>query len=221
MAGEGAGDRAAVDTAVCFALDDTLLAYDREYEAVVEETLATAYDAVSEEMVEGFLAAFENAVDAMAADPYHAAMAAVGDVDGDRPDEARVESLVDALLEAEMAATSVPEAARSCITALAADEAVAVCVVTDGLPAWQREKLAHHGLADVVTTVVTSYGVGGHKESGDPYDAVREEIDAVEYVMIGDDYTDDVEAARAAGFVPIHYEDDDGPDFFGTLEALL
>ena len=39
--------------------------------------------------------------------------------------------------------------------------------------------------------------------------------------MVGDDYECDVESARAAGFVPIHYEDTDGPDFFATLRAML
>jgi len=40
--------------------------------------------------------------------------------------------------------------------------------------------------------------------------------------MVGDDYESDVEGARAAGFVPIHYEnDDDGPELFATLRAML
>ncbi len=65
-----------------------------------------------------------------------------------------------------------------------------------------------------------SYDVGGHKTDGDPYDAVRERVDAEEYVMVGDSHESDVVAAREAGFVPVQYEDAE-TDLFAILTAML
>jgi len=84
-------------------------------------------------------------------------------------------------------------------------------------PSWTTTKLSEY-----FDEVVVSYDVGGHKVDGAPYDEIRDRLDADEYVMVGDDYESDVEGARAAGFVPIHYEnDDDGPELFATLRAML
>jgi len=105
----------------------------------------------------------------------------------------------------------------------------AVCVDLDGtLVRYERSFDAvvaatltdHHGLADLVDATVVSYEVGGHKTDGDPYEAVRDRLAADEYVMVGDSYAADVEAAREAGFVPVHYEDE-GPDLFAVLKAFL
>jgi putative hydrolase of the HAD superfamily len=212
------------DTVVCFDLDGTLVRFDREYGRILTEAfdqhLADADDAAVDAYDEAFFAAFE----ALEADPYHSGVAAVAETLPDRGETANLDhdELVATIREAEYAASSVPAAARDCLGELAADPHTTLAVVTDGVGDWQRGKLDHHGLEEYFEAVVVSYDVGGHKTSGDPYDAVRDRFDADEYVMVGDDYEADVEGARSAGFVPIHYEDDDGgPDLFATLRAML
>jgi putative hydrolase of the HAD superfamily len=143
-----------------------------------------------------------------------------GAADAETLDDADVDDMVATLRDQEFAAGTVTDAARDCLDALAADGDVRTTVVTDGVGDWQRAKLAQHDLADAVDGVVVSYDVGGHKADGDPYEAVRDRVAAEEYVMVGDSYESDVEAARAAGFVPVHYEDD-GTDLFDILRAFL
>jgi putative hydrolase of the HAD superfamily len=67
---------------------------------------------------------------------------------------------------------------------------------------------------------VTAEEAGAHKPDGAPFELARERVTAEEYVMVGDDYEVDVEGARAAGFVPVHYERE-GPNFWETLLALV
>jgi putative hydrolase of the HAD superfamily len=64
--------------------------------------------------------------------------------------------------------------------------------------------------------VVASYEAGAHKPDAAPFDRLREQVAAEEYLMVGD--ASDVEGARAAGFVPIEYE---GPELWATIDALL
>ena len=139
---------------------------------------------------------------------------AVGDVDAD------IDDVVETLLVAEKRATNVPPGTRESLDALAAENPLAV--VTNGTSEFQREKLAHHDLTDYFETVVTAYDVGASKPDAAIFEAVREQIDAEEYVMVGDDYEADVEGARGAGFVPVHVEDtEDAPDFWATLQAFV
>ncbi len=213
----------ATDTVVCFDLDGTLVHFDRAYGRVLREAFEQHLSEVDEAHLDAYDEAFSAAFEAMADDPYAAGVEAVvervgedGDLNGTDHDE-----LVATIREAEYAATTVPDAARECLDELADDEHTTLAVVTDGVGDWQRGKLAHHGLEEYFEEVVVSCDVGGHKTEGAPYDEVRNLVDADEYVMVGDDYGADVEAARAAGFVPIHYEDGGGPDLFATLRAML
>ena len=218
----------ATDTVVCFDLDGTLVHFDREYGRVLAEAFERHLPTTEDEHLEAYDEAFFAAFEALETDPYHAGVSAVaerledaGEPDGD-DGELDHEEVVATIREAEYTASSVPEAARECLAELAEDPQTTLAVVTDGVGEWQRGKLGHHGLSDYFDEVVVSYEVGGHKTDGAPYDAVRERLDADEYVMVGDDYEADVEGARAAGFVPIHYEDDDdGPDLFATMRAML
>jgi putative hydrolase of the HAD superfamily len=206
-------------TAICFDLDGTLLRFDRSYRAVrravFEETLGEATPA----MLEASGTAFFDAIAACEPEPYHTAVAAAldaaeGDVDAD------IDDVVETLLVAEKRATNVPPGTRESLDALAAENPLAV--VTNGTSEFQREKLAHHDLTDYFETVVTAYDVGASKPDAAIFEAVREQIDAEEYVMVGDDYEADVEGARGAGFVPVHVEDtEDAPDFWATLQAFV
>lgn len=208
------------ETAVCFDLDGTLVQYEQGFGAILDSTfeaeLDTATDAMHEAYDEGFFAAFE----ACAPEPYHAGMRAALEAEGIETGDGRIDALVATLREREFAATTVTDATRDCLAELADDDATALVVCTDGLGDWQRAKLAHHDLRESFDEVVVSYDVGGHKTSGEPYEAIRERVDAEEYVMVGDSYESDVEAAREAGFVPVHYEDAD-TDLFAILSAML
>lgn len=205
-------------TAVCFALDYTLVSYDRQFDAIVRDALAPDFDPVPDAAVEQLLIALGDALDEQAADPYELAVEAACE---EASIDADTAALRDRLQDAELAATSVADPVREALSTLADDDGVVVCVLTNGHNEVQRAKLAHHDLDEYVAAVVTSDDADGTKKSGEPYERLRERVDADRYVMIGDDYASDVEAAREVGFVPIHYEDTDGPDFFATLSAML
>lgn len=207
------------DTVVCFDLDGTLVHFDREYERILREAFQQHVPEVEEEQLEAYDEAFFAAFTELKDGPYAAGVDAVAELLDDA--DLDHEELVATIREAEFAASSVPDAARECLDELAGDPHTKLAVVTDGVGDWQRGKLAHHGLGEYFEAVVVSYDVGGHKADGAPYDDVRDRIAADEYVMVGDSYESDVEGARAAGFVPIHYEDDGSPDLFATLRAML
>jgi len=211
----------ATDTVVCFDLDGTLVHFDRAYDRILTEAFDQHLDGTDDVHLDAYDEAFFAAFDALEADPYAAGVSAVAD----QPDVETAldrDEVVATIREAEFAAASVPDAARECLEELTDDDHTTLAVVTDGVGEWQRAKLDHHELTDYFDEVVVSYDVGGHKTGGAPYDEIRDRLDADEYVMVGDDYGSDVEGARAAGFVPIHYEnDDDGPELFATLRAML
>ncbi|MCU4800480.1 HAD family hydrolase [Halobacteria archaeon HArc-gm2] len=211
----------ATDTVVCFDLDGTLVHFDRAYDRILTEAFDQHLDGTDDVHLDAYDEAFFAAFDALEADPYAAGVSAVAD----QPDVETAldrDEVVATIREAEFAAASVPDAARECLDELTADDHTTLAVVTDGVGEWQRAKLDHHELTDYFDEVVVSYDVGGHKTDGAPYEAIRDRLDADEYVMVGDDYGSDVEGARAAGFVPIHYENgDDGPELFATLRAMM
>ena len=198
-------------TAVCFDLDYTLVDFDQRFDEICRDALATELDPVTDEAVEALLIALGDALDDQVADPYESAVGAACEEAGVDADHA---ILRDRLQDEEFAATSVAAPVREALSTLAEDEDLVLCVLSNG-----HDEV--HDLDGYVDHVVTSYDAGGTKASGEPYALLRERVDADRYVMIGDDYEGDIEAAREAGFVPIHYEETDGPDFFATLSAML
>jgi len=131
------------------------------------------------------------------------------DVDTDR--------LTDELLTETAAASDVSEAARTSLEELAVGDRIGV--LTDESRAWTERVLAHHDL-DVFDEVVTAAEAGAPKPASAPFELARDRVQAEEYVLVGPEYDRDVEGARAAGFVPVHFETD-GPDFWQTLNALV
>jgi putative hydrolase of the HAD superfamily len=208
------------ETALCFDLDGTLVQYQQGFSAILESVFERELDTATEEMSDAYNDGFFSAFEDCTARPYHAGMAAALDAAGTHSDGGDTGALVAALRQAEFDATTVTDAVRDCLSELATDDATAMVVLTDGVGDWQRAKLDHHDLDEYFDAIVVSYDVGGHKATGEPYAAVRERIDADEYVMVGDSYESDVEAAREAEFVPIHYEDAD-TDLFSILSAML
>ena len=185
--------------AVWFDLDGTLLRLDRPYEDVLREAFGRHLDGPAVDRAVGaydFLdrfGAFEPA-------PYRGAMAGVVEAVGADVDPG---TLVDALRGAEYGALGVPDGTREALSAVDAP----LGVLTNGLPAWQRGKLAHHGLATPFEAVVASYEAGAHKPDPAPFDLARERLAADRHVMVGDDREADVEGARAAGFEAVHATD--------------
>lgn len=204
-------------TAICFDLDGTLLRLDRPYAELLAEALESELGTSDEETIAAYESAFLAAFRECEPDPVRRAMAAALEAGGHDGD---LDALVEARLLAEKRHTSVPPGTRESLDALGADHDLAV--ITNGPTEWQRAKLDHHDLTRYLETVVTSAEVGAHKPDPAPFEAVKERLDATEYVMVGDDYEADVEGARAAGFVPVHVENSEGtPGFWATLRAMV
>ena len=201
--------------AIFFAVDGTLLAHTADRETVVERGLDTVLAEIDPELVETYLDTLDERRAALDPEPERAGAEAVaGAVDADRDPTV----LVDAIREAEIETTTVPEAARSALAALAETDHLAI--LTNGNRDRQTAKLAAHDLDALFETVVTAPEAGAAKPDPAIYEYAREQVDADEYVMVGDDHAEDVAAAREAGFVPVRYEDD-GPSFWRALDALV
>ncbi|MFB6082742.1 MAG: HAD family hydrolase [Halorientalis sp.] len=201
-------------SAIFFAVDGTLLSHTADRETVVERGFE-AVGGVDPGLVETYLDALDERRTALDPEPQRAGAVAVRDAtDGDLDPDA----LVEALRAAEIETTTVPEAARSALSALADTDHLGI--VTNGSRERQVAKLAAHDLADFLETVVTAPEAGAAKPDPAIYEYARERVDADEYVMVGDDYEGDVAAPREAGFVPVRYEDD-GPSFWRALDALV
>ena len=207
-------------TALCFDLDGTLVHRTESYDEVTRATLADHGIDPDEALVGTARETFWRALEAMEPDPFEQAMATVLEQSGEEGDPA---AMVETLREHAYATTAVPDGARESLDSLGSgDDSLAV--VTNGVTDWQVGKLEHHDLTDHFEAVVTSYEAGAHKPDSAPFDLLRERVPADEYVMVGDDYEADVEGARAAGFVPIHYEhesEENGPDLWATIQALV
>ncbi|MEF8841864.1 MAG: HAD family hydrolase [Haloarculaceae archaeon] len=201
------GDDSRADVAVWFDLDGTLLHLDHPYDAVLREAFGRHLEGPALDRAVGaydFLDRFR----AVEPEPYRTAMAGVVEaaeagVGGTTVADLDPLALVDALREVEYAATEVPEGTRGTLAGIDAP----VGVLTNGLPGWQRGKLAHHDLLSPFAAAVASYEAGAHKPGQAPFDLARERLAADRHVMVGDDREADVEGARAAGFEAIHAPD--------------
>ena len=206
-------------TALCFALDGVLVQRTRSDAEILRDVFAAHDIDPTDERLTTARDAFRRAFGALEPDPYRQSMVAVADAvpaADDADSTVDPDDLVATLREATYAATAVPEAARESLAGLAEENALAV--VTNGPREWQVGKLDHHDLRAYFDAVVTSYEVGAHTPDTAPFDCLRERLPADDYMMVGDG--DDVEGARAAGFVPIEYRRD-GPDLWATIDALL
>ncbi|WP_172824861.1 HAD family hydrolase [Halorientalis sp. IM1011] len=202
-------------SAIFFAVDGTLCSHTADRETVVERGLESVLGPADPELVEIYLDTLDERRTALDPEAEWAgadAVAAATDADVD-PEE-----LVDALREAEIETTTVPEAARSALSALAETDHLGI--LTNGSRGRQAAKLAAHDLADYFETIVTAPEAGVAKPDPEIYEYAREQVDADEYVMVGDDYEGDVVAPREAGFVPVRYEDE-GPSFWRALDAIV
>ena len=202
-------------TAVFFDCDGTLVRFERSYADLLRDVFDAELGGAPDRLLgvydKGFSAAFESLESA----PVRRGMeAVVAEAEGDADPEA----LVAALQAAEHEHTTVPEGTHTSLDALA--ESNRLGVLTNGVGDWQREKLAANDLLPYFETLVSSYHVGAHKPAPEPFEEARRRIDAEQYVMVGDSDSD-IEGARAAGFVPVRVQEEEGaPGFWETLRAL-
>ncbi len=202
--------------ALCFALDGVLVHRTRSDAAILRDVFAAHDIEPSDEVLTTARDAFRDAFENLEPAPYRQSMAAARSLAEANGSAADPDEMVATLRERTYAGTTVPDAARESLTGLAADSALAV--ITDGPREWQVGKLDHHGLTDQFDAVVASYEAGSHTPDTAPFELLCERLPADEYVMVGD--SEDVEGARAAGFVPIEYTTD-GPALWGAIDALL
>lgn len=206
------------DAAIFFDLDGTLVQFTRPYEEVIADTFERHLGEAGDDLVTAYDEAFYEAFHDFVPDPYHRGMAAALETAGVDAD-VDPDALVDTLREEEYGMTAVDAAVGDSLARLGEDAALGV--LTNGLAEWQAGKLERHGLLDHFDAVITSYEAGGHKPDPEPFELATERVPATEYALVGDEDAD-VAGARAAGWIPIRYEDgDEGLDFWETAGALL
>ncbi|MFD1513861.1 HAD family hydrolase [Halomarina rubra] len=205
---------APADRAVLFDLDGTLLRY-AEFGAVVAapfREVCGRYDvAWGEHNSERFFEHFG----ALTPDPFRRSFAETCERFGLDADP---EALVAARVDAECSLSTVPDAAHETLDVLA-DAGHPLGVVTNGVGAVQREKLAAHDLLDRFDAVVASYDVGAHKPALAPFEAARDALGAAEFVMVGDS-DDDVEGARGVGMGALRVADGSFPTASAVRDAF-
>ncbi|SEW23829.1 HAD family hydrolase [Halobacterium jilantaiense] len=186
--------------ATYFDLDGTLLRMTTSIEAAMAE----AFERVAGESPdswlaaynEGFLDRFRNCEPA----PYRGGVEHLrAETDYDHG----VEETAGALLDAELRATERTEDARAALNA-AADRG-RVGVLTNGVPEWQRAKLAACGLLGDVDAFVTAYEAGHHKPHRAPFDLAERRLPADEHALVGDSDAD-VDGAANAGWLAARYD---------------
>ena len=202
-------------TAIFFALDGTLLTRTDPFDAVLADTFERELGRVEADWLARFEDRYSVHADAFEPNPHERALA---DVIDEFELDADPEKVAERLAAAECEATQVSDDAVTALRKLGVDDDLGV--VTNGPRAWQLGKLDHHDLRGFFSAVVAADDAGARKPDAAIYEAARNAVPADEYVMVGDDYAADVEGAREAGFVPIHFERE-GPDFWSTLLAML
>jgi len=182
--------------ALVFDLDGTLLQYTRDY----EDLLADVFDDVSGRVEDFWLETYNETFfeEFLACNPRPVQRAFDRTGAPGNP-----EQFADCLHGVEVQATEPPTTAVQDLDQLG--DSFQLAVLTNGLPEWQRGKLAAQSLLDPFETVVTSYEVGSHKPDPAPFREVERRLDADAYAMIGDS-DDDIDGAENAGWDALRYE---------------
>lgn len=116
-----------------------------------------------------------------------------------------------ALVDEEVASTRPRPGAPAVVEALAGD-GHALGVLTNGVDAVQRRKLAAVGLLDRFDDVYVPFEEGRLKPDPAVFEAAKARLPGTEHVLVGDSLEHDVEPAREAGFTAVHVDGDDPLD---------
>lgn len=212
--------------AVCFDLDHTVLSLTESYASVVHAVAERHLGERDESFEVAYSDRFLELLGDLEPEPYRRAFAdALADTDHDAT-AVDAPAMASSLREAEIDALE-PSPGIETAMATLQDEGVAVGVVTNGVPEFQREKVAAFDLDSYVDGFVTSYEAGAHKPDPRPFELAAERLGADAYVMVGDSYEADVAGARDRGWRGVHYAPDgDSPaddplrDFHGLLDRV-
>ena len=191
--------------AIFFDLDGTLLHFTRAYGDVLADAIRSVEGEVPSGALDAYDEAFFEGFGACEPDPVRRAFEGFGS----DPD-----ALADALLEHEIETCQPPANADEDLARLAEEHRLGV--LTNGVPEWQRAKLAASDLDEHFDVLVASYEAGAHKPDPAPFRAAEERLPADAYAMVGDDDVD-VEGARAAGWTAHRYSGEG----FGDLPDAL
>jgi len=194
--------------AVFFDLDGTLVGLPDDFEAVFESALSDAGVDSGPDYYDRYLDDLFGHLDDCHPEPYRAAMA---DLCAEFGLVADFETLAEAYVEREVAATEPQPGVRGALDALDGPDC-ALGVLTNGADAAQRRKLAHHDLDSYFDAVVVSGEVGAGKPDPEIFAAAKAEISADEYVFVADDPERDVVPAQNAGFTGVYLAQGDDPD---------
>ncbi|CAI49682.1 HAD superfamily hydrolase [Natronomonas pharaonis DSM 2160] len=186
-----------------FDFDRTLVTYEPDIpgifrnacEAVGVEPPDDAADIIRTGYVETFCAFDES--------PYLGAARAARDAGLDVDPE----RLAEAHIEAELAATTVPDGVGDLLASLSS-----VGIVTNGYGPVQRRKLAETGLEPHVDAVVCADDVEAFKPDNAPFDAITAALPAGDYVMVGDSVEYDIRPAAERGYRTVYVGDGDAAE---------
>lgn len=181
-------------TVALFDLDETLVHFDRSFEGIIGDTCHEIGVAPPDGLPGRYVELFFEHLEGGAADPYHdgaADLVAEFELDLDPA------GFAERYVEAELAATYVPEPIRDALGALS--EEFTLGVLTNGVGPVQRRKLDDHGLTDYFDDVVAATDVGVLKPDPEIFRLAMGRLPADDHVYVGDSLTYDVRPAKALG----------------------
>lgn len=190
-------------TGYLFDLDETLVTYEPEVPGIFRNACEKAGVEPTQEATEAIGPGFVETFVEFEESPYVGAARAAREAGLDVDPEPFAETYVDTELES----THVPDGVPDLLASL--DR---VGVVTNGYGPVQRRKLAAFGLDEHVDAVVCADDVEAFKPADEPFDAATDDVDAQEYVMVGDNVDYDIRPAAQRGYRTVFVGDDAAAD---------
>ncbi|SEO65835.1 putative hydrolase of the HAD superfamily [Halogranum amylolyticum] len=216
-------------TAIYVDLDGTLLQYDRSFADIFADACEQVGVAPPEKYQQYYVQRFFDRFAAFHDDPF---LAAACDLRREFGLDVDPVAFRDARVDAELAATTVAAGVRDALDALGREHRLGV--LSNGIGAVQREKLAVHDLLGLFDAVVVSHDVGATKPDEQIFETAELRLPADEHVYVGDDAEDDVGGAVDSGWKStVHVVADDAdcpgcradlhvaPDEFDRLGEVL